>query len=90
MNNTYIIREAVPDDAEKMISYLNQAGGESDPLAGGQRGGPADHPGPPPAVPGALLLRLPGDRHLPAADHFRGRHGFPAGFPGRFLPETAG
>ena len=29
MNNTYIIREAVPDDAEKMISYLNQAGGES-------------------------------------------------------------
>ena len=35
MNNTYIIREAVPDDAEKMISYLNQAGGESDNLMHG-------------------------------------------------------
>ncbi|MBO4863263.1 MAG: GNAT family N-acetyltransferase [Eubacterium sp.] len=35
MNNTYIIREAVPDDAEKMISYLNQAGGESDNLLHG-------------------------------------------------------
>ena len=29
MNNNYIIREAVPDDAEKMILYLNQVGGES-------------------------------------------------------------
>lgn len=36
MNNTYIIREAVPDDAEKMISYLNQAGGESDNLMHGK------------------------------------------------------
>ncbi len=32
MNNTYIIREAVPDDAEKMILYLNQVNGESDNL----------------------------------------------------------
>ena len=32
MDNKYIIREAVPDDAEKMILYLNQAGGESDNL----------------------------------------------------------
>ena len=36
MNNTYIIREAVPDDAEKMISYLNQVGGESDNLLHGK------------------------------------------------------
>ena len=36
MNNTYIIREAVPDDAEKMISYLNQVGGESDNLMHGK------------------------------------------------------
>jgi len=36
MNDTYIIREAVPDDAEKMISYLNQAGGESDYLLHGE------------------------------------------------------
>ena len=36
MNNTYIIREAVPEDAEKMISYLNQAGGESDNLLHGK------------------------------------------------------
>ncbi len=36
MNNTYIIREAVPDDAEKMIAYLNQAGGESDNLLYGK------------------------------------------------------
>ena len=36
MNNTYIIREAVPDDAEKMILYLNQAGGESDYLLHGE------------------------------------------------------
>ena len=35
MNNTYIIREAVPDDAEKMIIYLNQVGGESDNLLHG-------------------------------------------------------
>ena len=35
MNNTYIIREAVPDDAEKMIQYLNQVGGESDNLLHG-------------------------------------------------------
>ena len=35
MNNSYIIREAVPDDAEKMIVYLNQAGGESDNLLHG-------------------------------------------------------
>lgn len=27
MSITYIIREAVPDDAEKMIVYLNQVGG---------------------------------------------------------------
>ena len=36
MNNAYIIREAVPDDAEKMIVYLNQAGGESDNLLHGK------------------------------------------------------
>ena len=36
MNNTSIIREAVPDDAEKMISYLNQVGGESDNLMHGK------------------------------------------------------
>ena len=36
MNNTYIIREAVPDDAEKMILYLNQVGGESDYLLHGE------------------------------------------------------
>ena len=35
MNQTYIIREAVPDDAEKMIAYLNQVGGESDHLLHG-------------------------------------------------------
>ena len=31
-----MIREAVPDDAEKMISYLNQVGGESDYLIHGE------------------------------------------------------
>ena len=36
MNNTYIIREAVPDDAEKMILYLNKVGGESDNLLHGE------------------------------------------------------
>ena len=36
MNNTFIIREAVPDDAEKMISYLNKVGGESDNLLHGE------------------------------------------------------
>ena len=36
MNHTYIIREAVPDDAEKMIVYLNQVGGESDNLLHGE------------------------------------------------------
>ena len=36
MNNTYVIREAVPDDAEKMIAYLNQVGGESDNLLHGK------------------------------------------------------
>ena len=36
MNNAYIIREAVPDDAEKMILYLNQVGGESDNLIHGK------------------------------------------------------
>ena len=36
MNHTYIIREAVPDDAEKMILYLNQVGGESDHLLHGE------------------------------------------------------
>ena len=35
MNTAYIIREAVPDDAEKMIIYLNQVGGESDNLLHG-------------------------------------------------------
>ena len=30
MDNSYIIREAVTDDAEKMSSYLNQVNGESD------------------------------------------------------------
>ena len=38
MKNAYIIREAVPDDAEKMISYLNQVGGESDNLFHGENG----------------------------------------------------
>ena len=38
MNHTYIIREAVPDDAEKMILYLNQVGGESDNLLHGENG----------------------------------------------------
>ena len=38
MNHTYIIREAVPDDAEKMILYLNQVGGESDNLLHGKNG----------------------------------------------------
>ena len=36
MNHTYLIREAVPDDAEKMILYLNQVGGESDNLLHGE------------------------------------------------------
>ena len=36
MNNKYIIREAAPDDAEKMISYLNRVGGESDNLLHGE------------------------------------------------------
>ena len=36
MDNTYIIREALPEDAEKMISYLNQVGGESDNLLHGE------------------------------------------------------
>ena len=35
MENTYMIREAVPDDAENMISYLNRVGGESDNLMHG-------------------------------------------------------
>ena len=36
MDKTYIIREAVPDDAEKIIPYLNQVGGESDYLLQGE------------------------------------------------------
>ena len=36
MNETYIIREAVSDDAKKMIQYLNQVGGESDNLLHGE------------------------------------------------------
>ena len=36
MNNTYMIREAVSDDAEIMILYLNQVGGESDNLLYGE------------------------------------------------------
>ena len=36
MSDTYIIREAESDDAEKMIVYLNQVGGESDNLLHGQ------------------------------------------------------
>ena len=36
MNHPYTIREAVPDDAEKMILYLNQVGGESDNLLHGE------------------------------------------------------
>ena len=36
MNDTYIIREAVSDDAENMILYLNQVGGESDNLLHGE------------------------------------------------------
>ena len=38
MINTYVIREAVPDDAEEMIRFLNQAGGESDNLLHGENG----------------------------------------------------
>ena len=37
MDNAYIIREAVPDDAEQMVSYLNQVGGESDNLLHGEK-----------------------------------------------------
>ena len=36
MDHTYTIREAVSDDAEKMILYLNQVGGESDHLIHGE------------------------------------------------------
>ena len=36
MNNTYLIREAVEDDAQMMIPYLNQVGGESDNLIHGE------------------------------------------------------
>ncbi len=36
MKNTYLIREALPEDAEKMILYLNQVGGESDNLLHGE------------------------------------------------------
>ena len=36
MQNTYLIREAVPDDAAQMIAYLNQVGGESDHLLHGE------------------------------------------------------
>ena len=36
MNHTCIIREAVSDDAEMMILYLNQVGGESDYLLHGE------------------------------------------------------
>ena len=36
MDYTYIIREADSDDAEKMILYLNQVGGESDNLLYGE------------------------------------------------------
>ena len=36
MNDTYIIREALPDDSENMIVYLNQVGGESDNLLHGE------------------------------------------------------
>ena len=36
MNDTYIIREALPDDSENMIVYVNQVGGESDNLLHGE------------------------------------------------------
>ena len=36
MDHPYIIREAVSEDAEKMILYLNQVGGESDHLLHGE------------------------------------------------------
>ena len=36
MKNTYLIREALPEDAKKMILYLNQVGGESDNLLHGE------------------------------------------------------
>ncbi len=36
MNHTCMIREAVSEDAEEMIFYLNQAGGESDNLLHGE------------------------------------------------------
>lgn len=38
MSDNYIIREAVVDDAEKMIRYLNLVGGESDNLMHGKDG----------------------------------------------------
>ena len=38
MDENYIIREATEDDAEKMITYLNQVGGESDNLMHGKEG----------------------------------------------------
>lgn len=38
MMENMIIREAVPDDAEEMISFLNITGGESDNLMHGSNG----------------------------------------------------
>ncbi len=38
MDKSYIIREATVEDAEKMIAYLNQVGGESDNLMHGKEG----------------------------------------------------
>lgn len=38
MSGNYIFREAIADDAEKMIAYLNQVGGESDNLMHGKGG----------------------------------------------------
>ena len=37
---TLLLREAVPDDAEKILAYLNQVGGESDNLLFGENGFP--------------------------------------------------
>lgn len=40
MDKDFIIRPAEPGDAEKMLSYLNQAGGETDNLLFGKEGVP--------------------------------------------------
>lgn len=36
MSNAFIIREALPEDAENILEYINQVGGESDNLTFGE------------------------------------------------------